>query len=161
MAAGDLLDRLKSGTPAERAAAAAELGRLKDHFAARALQEALGDHDLVVRDNAAYALAEMGAREAIPAILGLMKDPSYTVRKSAAKALGMLGAHEALPVLVEALHDPAYLVRKSAVRSLGQLGDPRAAAPLRALMEAEAGRPLEAQARKALALLGPTRASGV
>lgn len=153
MAAADLLETLKAGTPTERAAAAAELGRRRDPLAARALQEALGDPDLVVRDNAAYALAELGVREAIPAILGLMEDPSYTVRKSAAKALGMLGAREALPALVAALHDPAYLVRKSAVRSLGQLGDPRAAGPLRELMQAEAGRPLEAQARKALALL--------
>lgn len=145
------VDALRKGKPDERAQAVAELGKLRDVRGVGLLRTALKDSDPVVRDNAAFALAEMGAREAIPDLLPLLEDAASTVRKSAAKALGLLKARQAVPRLIALLKDSAYVVRKSAARSLGQIGDPSAEAPLREVQHLEAGRPMETLAKRALA----------
>ena len=80
-----------------------------------------------VRSNAAFALGELGSKEAVPQLLALLNDPHERVRKSGAKALGMIGAREAVAPLIQALnHDTSLIVRKSAIRSLGQIGGPQA-----------------------------------
>lgn len=145
-----LVDLLQRGSGPERAMAAAGLGKLKDVRAAQCLIQALKDQDLVVRDNATFALAEIGAKEGVPFIIEMLGDHSLTVRKSAAKALGMLKAREAVPHLIKALQDPAFWVRKSAIRSLGQIGGLRALEALKSALATEAGSPSEALLKKAI-----------
>jgi HEAT repeat protein len=95
--------------------------------AEKSLIEALHDENMAVRNNAAFALGELGSRSAVSGLLALLKDPEERVRKSAVKALGMIGAAEAVPGLIRLLErDPSYIVKKSAIRSLGQIGGTKA-----------------------------------
>lgn len=146
-----LLDLFKMGSDPERAVAAVKLGKLKDIRAANPLIEGLKDPSLVIRDNCAFALAEIGAHEAVPHIIRLLTDHSITVRKSAAKALGLLKAREAVPELIVAMKDSAFWVRKSAIRSLGQIGGARALEALKGELAHEAGSPFEPLLRTAIA----------
>jgi HEAT repeat protein len=84
--------------------------------------EALSDPDAKVRSNAAFALGQLGASEAVPVFIDLVtEDTDAWVRKSAAKTLGILKARKAVDALARALDDGAAVVRKNAVRSLGQI----------------------------------------
>ncbi|MDH4233396.1 MAG: HEAT repeat domain-containing protein, partial [Nitrospirota bacterium] len=62
----EFMGDLKSGGILKRANAAAALGKLGDRRAAKDLIKALEDHSASVRNNAAFALAELDAKEAIP-----------------------------------------------------------------------------------------------
>ncbi|MFB3851604.1 MAG: HEAT repeat domain-containing protein [Acidobacteriota bacterium] len=118
----ELIAKLQNGAPQEKADAAAELGHLKDIRAIHLLRENLKSKDVAVRDNCAYALAEIGAKESTKDLIKLLDDESKLVRKSAAKGLGMLKATEAVDALSKKIDDDSYLVRKSVVRSLIQIG---------------------------------------
>ncbi|MEW6110044.1 MAG: HEAT repeat domain-containing protein [Nitrospirota bacterium] len=127
-----LIEDLKKGTGMKRAEAAKHLGKINDMRAVKPLVEALQDTNMGVRNNVAFALGELGAREAIPHLIKvLLGDPEEWVRKSAAKALGMLGSREAVSHLAKALKDQSQMVRKSAARSLGQIGGIQAVQALR------------------------------
>ncbi len=80
------------------------------------------------RWSAVRALSQIGAREAIPALMTqLHGDPDPDVRMEIACALGRLGAHEAIDVLRSTVHEePDAEVRIQACRALGQLQSPHA-----------------------------------
>jgi HEAT repeat protein len=123
MSLENLISDLKNGLGMIRVNAAAELGKLKDKEAERALIEALGDENMAVRNNAAFSLGELGSHEAVPRLIALFSDPEERVRKSAVKALGMIGTREATGPLVQLLAgDQSSIVKRSAIRSLGQIG---------------------------------------
>jgi hypothetical protein len=83
-------------------------------------------------------------------------DSNYKVRVQAAIVLGRLGDENGVGCLVRALGDPNKTVRGIAAQALGQIGEPRAADPLRALLQTEADPFVKAQAEKALAALHTT-----
>jgi HEAT repeat protein len=67
-------------------------------------------------------LEELGAREAVPVLLGLASSPDEGVRANVASALGKLGSCETVaPALLSLLEDPEALVRVIALQSLGEL----------------------------------------
>ena len=107
-----------------------------------------------MRNNAAFALGEVDATEAVPHLIALMDDPEEWVRKSAAKALGMLKAVQAVTALDLATNDPSSVVRKNAIRSLGKIGGDAA---MLALKRIAAGREngVAQLAREALEKLKP------
>lgn len=80
-------------------------------------------------------------------------DSNYKVRVQAAIVLGRLGADNGVDCLVRALADPNKTVRGIAAQALGQIAEPRAAEPLRALLQTEADPFVKGQAEKALAAL--------
>lgn len=122
-----LLSALDDKTPIVRNSAVQELGKRKEKLAVEKLIELLkNDENALVRDNAAYALCEIGDVRSIPSLIEALKDKDEWVRKSAAKALGILKARDALTSLISLTEDPSPSVRKAAVRSLGQIGDIRA-----------------------------------
>jgi len=127
----ELIAKLTNGAPQEKAEAAAELGHLKDIRAVHILRENLKSKEVSVRDNCAYALAEIGAKESVRDLIKLLDDESKLVRKSAAKGLGMLKAAEAVDALIKKINDDSYLVRKSVVRSLIQIGGEKSKKALR------------------------------
>jgi HEAT repeat protein len=75
------------------------------------------------RLRAAKDLGRLGwlAREALPALVGVLKDEDGRVREAAAQAVGQMGP-EALPALVGMLEHTDKYVRRHAVWALGKLG---------------------------------------
>lgn len=55
--------------------------------------------DAVVRGEAAESLGELGAHQAVPALITTLRDPAANVRLESAFALGLLGDARALPEL--------------------------------------------------------------
>jgi len=89
------------------------------------LVEALEDPDWRVR--AVMLLGDLGATEAVPAVMPLLDDPDPEVRLFAAQTLGRLGAVEAAPRLRElAFEDEHERVRMWGATALADLGDPEA-----------------------------------
>lgn len=84
----------------------------------------LKDANPFVRETAAWAVGAVGAKDAIPKIVELLKDPDGDVRSGALDALAALGAKEA-PV-ADLLKDEEARVRSAAARCLGRLGSPEA-----------------------------------
>jgi HEAT repeat protein len=112
--------------PAERAAAAHELGELE--AGAEALAAALDDPDANLRAEAALALGAAGDARATPSLLALLELPEW--RHRAAVRLGRLRDARAVPALIETLRDVE--LRRHAAHYLGWLGGDEAVAPLMA-----------------------------
>jgi HEAT repeat protein len=103
--------------------------------AAPALVKALGDRDRFVRWSAARTLGKMApaaARDAVPALTGLLHDGDMGVRLAVAGALERYGpdAKEAVPALAEALTARDAQTRLAALVALDAIGpDARSAIP--------------------------------
>jgi HEAT repeat protein len=142
------------------------LGRLKDPRAIDALVRTMNDPDGVVRGDAACALGEIGDARAAATLVAALDDVDQNVSNSASTALVAVGEPAiaalsekfgslradgrtlaaytlarmgagAVKPLIRALDDPDEEVRRGAAGSLGWMGDPRAVAPLMALVERE------------------------
>jgi HEAT repeat protein len=78
-----------------------------------------------VRAWAAHALAEIGpdAKDAVPALIKLLKDSDEGPRNDSCMALGDIGpvAIDALPALRNALNDPSKDVRQFAQRAIDKI----------------------------------------
>jgi hypothetical protein len=95
----------------------------------------LTDSDSLVRRSAVDTLSQMGAREAVPRLLGLLKDPDKLVRGSASRALLALGVREQTVVTCLALlADGNREVRLGAAAGLRELGDAQTIAALTPLL---------------------------
>ncbi|MDW8362897.1 MAG: HEAT repeat domain-containing protein [Myxococcales bacterium] len=91
------------------------------------------------RREAVRMLAALGAREAAPTLLELLRDADASVRLEAVRALGRLRIREATPALLEWLVDPDETNRRTALEALGRIGEARAVEPMtRALADASA-----------------------
>lgn len=82
--------------------------------------------DPVAAETAAGALARRGVREAIPALLALLRRGGG-MTQPAIEALGALRATEAVVDLVLLARDRSINVRRAALEALADIGDPRAA----------------------------------
>jgi HEAT repeat protein len=126
-----LAEMLRSGTPAERIAAANTLWGMggRARAAAGDLAVALADADPALRVAAAMALENMGgaAVDAVPALAEALGDREPGVRQAAVKALGAIGpeARAALPTLTRALRRASWPEAEEAVRRIRGL-DPGA-----------------------------------
>lgn len=86
---------------------------------------ALVDPD--IRFMAAAYLGDIGATEAVPALLRLLSVGHPKTRTAAARALGRLSAVEAVPRLMElAANDPDLAARSHSIQALANIGDRRA-----------------------------------
>src|SRR5436190_14674174 len=86
------------------------------------------DSDSNERAQAAWDLGQMGATDAVPALIAaLEKDSSTAVRANAAASLWHLGeaSRPAIPALTKALEDPSGAVVGNAAGALIKLGTPR------------------------------------
>lgn len=115
------IERLYGDDPAEAQRAARWLGRFGGSAATDPLLDALTHRAGQVRAAALLALADLGNRQAVPAIADrLANDQSGMVREAAAQALGQLGGAAAIEALQAALSDAKAKVRKAAQASLAQ-----------------------------------------
>jgi hypothetical protein len=112
---------------------------------------------------AVYLLLAVGSAQAaskVDELSRLLDDASYKVRLQAALLLGKLGDKAATAPLVKALDDKERLVRAMAAQSLGRLGATDAAPDLKRMLQRERDPFVRGQVEKALASLGPGKASG-
>lgn len=91
----------------------------KGHASWKKLLAALGDADPQVRADAAWALGEIGAQEAVDALKQRLDDPSTTVCSNAALALIRLGDRPLIQEMVRTLRDPSPSVAAGAASALG------------------------------------------
>lgn len=152
-AARQLIERLRSSNPAERADAAFALGKMEAKAAAAipALVELLGDGAPVARreiksppfedeewqpdyetvkettvgEAATHALMAIGDDSLGALTDALAKDPNWRARKNAAWALAHRGDRRAVDQLIVALNDQAWQVRAQAAYALFQRGGAR------------------------------------
>ena len=133
LAVPELIAKLADGTPQVREAAAFALGNIaRDNAGVRAdpamlkaLQNALGNPDPLVRRSAVYALGCLGDKSA-PALKHLsavLKDTDPAVRQNVAWALGRINSKETVRPLQEALRDNDPQVRRDAAVSIAELSD--------------------------------------
>jgi HEAT repeat protein len=119
-----LAGMLRSGTPAERIAAANTLWGMgsRAQAAVPGLAAALADPDPALRVAAAMALENMGraAEAAVPSLAKALGDREARVRQAVVKALGAIGpaARAALPTLTRALRRGAWPEAEEAVRRI-------------------------------------------
>jgi HEAT repeat protein len=121
---------LCSEVPADRAYAAAGLGRLGAEAgpAVPLLVDCLGDGDWLVRRQAAEALGPIGDPVAVEPLIEVVadRDGEWGVRTAAARSLGLLGDARAVEPLIGVLNDMSAHVRHMAVIALGRIGTPEA-----------------------------------
>jgi len=161
-----LLDALRQGNPAQRAAAAVFLPQFKPlpREVGPALIIALRDPMAEVRAGAARGLNNVGTnaglpKQAVQPLVEALKDPDENVRESAAGALATGRAHTkvVVPSLIGALHDPRPKVRVSAAASIRLLGPAaREAIPsLIKTLDQDKEREVLEEACRALSAMGP------
>jgi len=111
---GALARGLAMPTPLDRASAASAVGSLKIAGQAPVLRKLLGDGDPDVVRAAAFALAALGEKDAVPEIVAAMQAAHFPeTRRDLASALARLGSVEGIPVLLAGLDYPDDLVRES------------------------------------------------
>ena len=98
-----------------------------------ALVRALDDDDPEVVMFAATVLGKTRDREAIPHLIRLLDHEDVNIVQATIESLGHLRAGAAVSRLTELLDDDPWL-RFGAVHALGEIGDPRATAPLAAVL---------------------------
>jgi HEAT repeat protein/beta-lactamase regulating signal transducer with metallopeptidase domain len=121
-----------------------------------ALLRALGDSVAAVREDAAYALGQLEARSAVPALSArLLEDRSAGVREMTAWALGQLENREATtPLGSVLLRDSSAAVRAMAVWALGQLEDPASVTVLARTVQEDRSAEVRGRAAWALGTIG-------
>jgi predicted RNA-binding protein with PIN domain len=120
--ATEWIERLYGDDVTEASRAARWLGRYGGAAGWEPLLDALSHRAGQVRSAALLALADLGDRRAVPAIVArLAQDDSGMAREAAAQALGRLGGAAAENALLAAQADPKAKVRKAAAASLAQM----------------------------------------
>lgn len=97
------IDQLKTGTPKQRAQAAAFLGAQRVPEAIPALRDALHDENIDVKTKAIWALGMLRSKDALPDLLFLMKNSDRNIRQVTVRAVMQIEEPEAIPVLEKAL----------------------------------------------------------
>ncbi|MRG96923.1 HEAT repeat domain-containing protein [Polyangium spumosum] len=118
-----------SSKPSVRADAVRDLVRHAEDARSqvvRALERALSDEAATVRSAAALGLADVGANEALPALLVAIEDDDVHVRQMALTALGEIGDCRAAQRLARALEDARAEVRFQAVIAYARVCKDRA-----------------------------------
>ena len=120
-----LVSALRGASPADRARAAKDLGRLGwlARDATAALVGALDDEAAKVREAAAHAIGGMGP-ESLPTLVSMLGHTDKYVRRHAVWSLGKLGplARPALDNLCDSLKDADPRTASGAAQALGNMG---------------------------------------
>lgn len=112
-------------------------GKIRDEAALRVMLGRLAKDDrLLVRNSAAEALAVVSDPRTLPALTtAIREDPDDWLRAHIVELIADVGDERARDALIGALKDESSRVRAAAVTALSRRGDPRAAAPLAALLD--------------------------
>lgn len=151
-----VLEQLKTGSSAQRRAAAQSLGKLGDRRAIEALTACLHDKDRSVARAAVASLVKIG-QPAVDPLIACLADRNSAIRSAAVQGLGQLGDKRAVGPLIACLRDEESYIRSEAITALAKLGDAQAVDPLIACLK-EPRTNVRRAAAEALAKLGDKRA---
>lgn len=133
-----LIEQLRRGELASRSAAAVKLGELRDPQALSALIEGLRDSTAEVARETAVALGAMPDAASVYALMAVVTNADgyfhSIVRAAAAESLARLKDPRSVDALIHATRDPIVGPSRKAIAALGEIGDPRAIAPLLAVI---------------------------
>jgi HEAT repeat protein len=149
----------KNASPETRASAAQALGMIGDSKGIKSLLLLLKDERYFVRQQAAFALGQMG-EGAIDLLIESASSSSPATKESALEALGNFKSPRAVDKLIESLSDSNAAVKSAAVKALGETSSERAATALLALLKDESSA-LRSQAAASLGRLGPVALTGL
>lgn len=141
LAAAELVERLRHGSPSARLAAIWETSErgISDEAVVSAVIQCIDDHDPWIACEATRVLGGLGklALAAGPRLVRALHDPHTDTRRGAAAALGQLqpDPHQVVPELAYTLQDPNLPVVQMAAWALGQFG-PAAASAVSSLLPA-------------------------
>jgi cyclophilin family peptidyl-prolyl cis-trans isomerase/HEAT repeat protein len=116
--------------PAVRARAVLAVGRLQDSTSAPSLLPLLADPVVAVRREAAFALGQIGRREARAGLEHALEDHDPEVVDLALEAIGKLGDHASTPAVTRFLDSGSALLRRDAAVALWRIADTTAAGAL-------------------------------
>jgi HEAT repeat protein len=163
----ELCKLLNEGDDADRCYASRALGVARDPAAVSDLIARLSDDDIDVCVDAATALGEIGAPEAVPNLIrSLQGDQSGEVCSAVASALGRIGGEDATEALLRVAierpagiewdedWDPWWDVQLEAVKALGRFRNQRAVQPLIDILENESQQDIESEILLSLAQIG-------
>ena len=147
-----LLPLLNDDAPHVRAASAQALGQLKASQAVIPLMHLLQeDKSYTVRGKAAHALADIGDKQAVPALLKALEDHIITVQFASTLALLSLGNAQGWSKVHEFTKPKNNNFHLEIIQALAEYSDPRAIRPLLTLQrDASVPDSLRAQASKTL-----------
>lgn len=117
---GTLFEYLRSDNPLVRLRSVEVIGRIQDPQDAVHVIPLLRDNDERVVHEAVFALGQMGATEAVPALTKLAASASPKVQRLIAEALGKIGDEESIAGLAELLHAFQSSVRAEAAEALAR-----------------------------------------
>ncbi|HJQ24388.1 MAG TPA: M56 family metallopeptidase [Blastocatellia bacterium] len=143
--------------PQAPASPAAPLSQQDRDAAVEALREALNDSDPEMREQALFALSQIGGARATEAIVAALKDQNVEVREKAAWTLGMRRGAGMVEALAAALRDENAGVREKAAWALGMKGNRNAVEPLMEALK-DKSTDVRATAAWALGMRGDARA---
>jgi putative membrane-bound dehydrogenase-like protein len=125
-----LVDVIRTGQSAEaRRNAVWAATRIDGANARAAVRHALSDADETTRQAALHSVSVRRDREAVSALITMLKSPSPHNRRAAAEALGRIGDRSAVPALLDALGEPAdRALEHSLTFALIEIGDAKATA---------------------------------
>ena len=119
---GSVIVALAASDANTRADAVSALGSARDNPQAAALAyAALSDADPAVREEAAYALGEIGGEMSLRALEQALHDPEQDVKRAAIEAVASIGGDQAALALAPVLDDPDASLRAAAVDALGEI----------------------------------------
>jgi HEAT repeat protein len=148
-----------------RESAAFSLEKIGGNLVITSLLEALNHECEYVRKDIIEILGNLGAVDAVPALIYALENDSSDCRDvaaEAAKALGKLGAIDAVPALIHALDDEIYYyVYINAIEALGRIGGEMAIAALIKALEYGEQHYLQIEVAKVLAKLGDPTATSI
>ncbi|MDF1512594.1 MAG: HEAT repeat domain-containing protein [Anaerolineae bacterium] len=129
------------------------LGELNATEAAPVLIDVLRGY-VGVRSLAATALAQIGAHQAIPALLQALEDKSVNLQLASLKSLGQLGSPRILPDIIKFLDAPDPRLRRSVIYTIGMLKDKASASILLEIAQNDASPLVRPAAVEAIGMLG-------
>ncbi len=124
-------DLVEAVDPVKRADAARLLAQSGDKRSTKLLMRSTEDPDAEVRVQAILALGQLRARNAVPALIEILRTKNDLREKSAsAFSLGIIRDRRAVEPLIVELRIAGPQLQQNIVVALGLLGDPRAVEPL-------------------------------
>jgi HEAT repeat protein len=97
------------------------MGRNCDSAWLAILMTELNSNEAEIRYEAANACGELGAEEAVPQLLKLIKDEDCQVQEAAIKALGQIGGEQAKQALNKLAKNPQPRIREAAKSALEEI----------------------------------------